>query len=110
MRLSKRSIIVAGVVALLIAIAAVVFPNFYVVVLSAPHNQCINNLRIIDASKHQWAVEHRKAGTDSPTWEDLRPYLEYKGKLPTCPSGGKYTIGPVNTPPTCSTPGDILPP
>ncbi|MGA2174369.1 MAG: hypothetical protein ABSH38_05220 [Verrucomicrobiota bacterium] len=74
-------------------------------------NACINNLRLLDSAKQQWALENRKRGTDTPTWDDLRAYLERgaPGNLPTCPQGGVYTIGPVETPPTCSIPGHVLP-
>lgn len=74
-------------------------------------NACINNLRLIDAAKQQWALEFHKQGTDVPTWDDLRPYLGHGAnvELPTCSDGGVYTIGTVNEKPTCNTPGHVLP-
>jgi K+-sensing histidine kinase KdpD len=74
-------------------------------------NACINNLRLIDASKQQWALENKKQNTDTPTLEDLRPYLGRgtNGELPTCPDGGVYTVGAVGEKPTCSLPGHALP-
>jgi predicted RNase H-like nuclease (RuvC/YqgF family) len=74
-------------------------------------NACINNLRLIDSAKQQWALENKKQATDMPTVDDLRPYLAQKpnGLLLACPDGGIYTIGAVGEKPTCSIPGHVLP-
>jgi hypothetical protein len=74
-------------------------------------NACINNLRLIDAAKMQWALDHNEDNADTPTMEDLRPYLGRgtNGQLPWCPGGGVYTIGSVGQKPTCSVPGHVLP-
>jgi septal ring factor EnvC (AmiA/AmiB activator) len=74
-------------------------------------NACINNLRLIDAAKQQWALEQRKTAADVPGWEDLRPYVSHgpNGALPTCPDGGTYTIGTVGEKPLCSIPRHVLP-
>lgn len=74
-------------------------------------NACINNLRLIDAAKQQWALEQRKTPADTPTWDDLRPYLGHgpNGDLPVCPGGGTYTIATVAEKPTCNVPGHVLP-
>ena len=69
-------------------------------------NVCINNLRQIDGAKQQWALENKKSPTAFVTPTDLTPYL--KGGMPTCPSGGVYTIGLVNAVPVCSVPGHAL--
>jgi hypothetical protein len=71
-------------------------------------NACINNLRQIDAAKNEWALEKSKANGTLVTEADITPYL-VGGKLPTCPSGGTYTIGKVGEKPTCSIPGHELP-
>jgi DNA repair exonuclease SbcCD ATPase subunit len=74
-------------------------------------NACINNLRLFDAAKQQWALEYKKQATDTPGVEDLRPYLGRgpNGEMPTCPDGGTYTIGSVAEKPTCSIPAHALP-
>jgi hypothetical protein len=74
-------------------------------------NACINNLRLIDAAKQQWALEYKKQNTDTPALEDLRPYIGRgpNGELPTCPDGGVYTIGTVGEKPTCSNSAHVLP-
>jgi hypothetical protein len=74
-------------------------------------NACINNLRLIDAAKQQWALEYRKQATDTPTPDDIRPYLGRgaKGELPVCPDGGVYTFSTVGEKPTCNIQGHVLP-
>ncbi len=66
--------------------------------------QCANTLRILEGCKDQWAME-KGAGTNAvPTWDDLRDYLKGWGWPPQCPSGGRYTLGPVWELPSCSIP------
>jgi predicted RNase H-like nuclease (RuvC/YqgF family) len=73
-------------------------------------NACINNLRLIDSAKQQWALEFRKTSADTPTWDDLRQYIGRgpNGDLPTCPEGGTYSIGTIAEKPTCSIKGHVL--
>jgi Tfp pilus assembly protein FimV len=68
---------------------------------------CLNNLRQLDGAKQQWALEHSKPANSVPTEADLRPYLKGNA-LPSCASGGTYTLNQVNMPPTCSIPGHVL--
>jgi len=70
---------------------------------------CINNLRQIDGAKQQWALENKKTAEALPGRQDLLPYLQGQ-RLPQCPGGGRYIVGPVNITPTCSIPGHGLPP
>jgi hypothetical protein len=74
-------------------------------------NACINNLRIIDSAKQQWALEQRKRAIDTPTWDDLKPYFGQgpNAEVPTCPDHGGYTINTVGEKPTCSVAGHELP-
>lgn len=92
-------------------------PNFLREPCTSPANACINNLRQIDGAKQQWALENGETNGEIIVTEiDIRRYLgrDPKGKFPLCPSGGKYTIGKLNEPPTCSlgtnvTPAHVLP-
>jgi TolA-binding protein len=81
--------------------------------LGTPQGQaaaaCINNLRLIDGAKQQWALENNKALTDTPTWDDLRPYFRRTAQALSCPDGGTYSINVVTAVPTCSVPGHALP-
>jgi hypothetical protein len=86
---------------------AIAIPNFVKARDVAMHNMCVNNLRIIDAAKNQWALEHHKGANDTPTESDLLPYLK-NNQFPQCPAGGVYTIGQDNTLPTCSVTNHVL--
>jgi hypothetical protein len=70
-------------------------------------NTCVNNLRILDSCKQEWALEHKKTTNDIPTWDDLRPYVPnwWTNGMPTCPLSGIYTVGRIGKAPTCSTGG-----
>jgi hypothetical protein len=74
-------------------------------------NACINNLRMIDGAKQQWALEYHKKITDIPTAQDITPYMGRgpAGEFPVCPEGGTYIIGAVGEKPRCSIPGHELP-
>lgn len=97
------------VVALLGMLVAIAIPNFMKARLNAQRNTCVNNLRVIDSIKQQWALENRKDALDSPAHSQLKPYLVRDGNAPpSCPAGGasaqfdtSYVIGNLQTPPTC---------
>jgi hypothetical protein len=93
---------------LLIAIAV---PNFIKAREVSQENACINNLRMIDAAKNEWALENNKTTNDTPTGADLDKYIMKTGGFNSlhCPAGGTYTIGRIGVPPTCSVPGHELP-
>jgi len=69
---------------------------------------CINNLRLIDDAKQQWAADQAQPDSALPTVKDLLPYFKDNG-FPECPEGGTYTLNAVNEVPTCSIPGHTLP-
>jgi hypothetical protein len=69
---------------------------------------CINNLRVIDAAKQQWALEQQKPRGALLTAADLSPYVK-SNTLPVCPAGGIYTLNPVGLAPICNIPGHALP-
>lgn len=68
---------------------------------------CINNLRLIDAAKQQWALENNKTADAVPTPQDIANYLP-NHQFPQCPGGGRYTLNAVNIAPTCNIPGHAL--
>jgi DNA repair exonuclease SbcCD ATPase subunit len=71
-------------------------------------NTCINNLRQMEAAKHQWALENRKADTAIPTASEVAIYIRGDA-LPVCPAGGTYTLNSVNADAVCTIPGHALP-
>jgi hypothetical protein len=115
--LSGQGLAIGGLVTGYLGIAIAVFfiplmvaiaiPNFVKARDVAMQNACLNNLRQIDAAKNQWALEHQKQATDTPTESDLLPYLK-DHQFPKCPAGGSYTIGQDSLPPTCSITNHVL--
>jgi prepilin-type N-terminal cleavage/methylation domain-containing protein len=99
------------VVAIIGLLAAIAIPNFVKSRTTSQMNACINNLRLIDSSKQQWALEQRKTTTDQPQGSDLQPYLGRgaNGELPYCPADSteewttSYSAGVnnVGVPPVC---------
>jgi hypothetical protein len=71
-------------------------------------NVCINNLRILEGAKDQWALENKKGVGDAMSAQDILPYLK-NNALPACPQGGVYTFNTVGAQATCSMPGHVLP-
>jgi hypothetical protein len=92
-------------------VAAIAIPNFVKARATSQQNACINNLRLLDAAKQQWALENKKQSTDTPAISDLRPYLGRgpNGEMPVCPAGGSYALGSVGEKPTCSISDHVLP-
>ena len=76
------------VVAIIGLLAAIAIPNFVKARTTSQQNACINNLRLIDSSKQQWALEQRQQNSNTPVGSDLQPYLGRgaAGELPACPS------------------------
>ncbi|MGP8199377.1 MAG: type II secretion system protein [Limisphaerales bacterium] len=100
------------VVAIIGLLAAIAIPNFVRARTTSQMDACINNLRLIDAAKQQWALEQNQSSTGTPTGSDLQPYLGHgsSGELPWCPADGTATwaasysanLGTVSVKPQCS--------
>jgi len=90
-------------------LAAIAIPNFVRARETAQKNACINNLRMIDGAKQQWALEYKKENSDTPTPTEIGSYLKAGGfEALKCPKGGVYTINSVEVKPTCTIPGHQL--
>ena len=80
--------------------------GLFAIILNGPahyfksKSSCYANLRMLEGAKFQWALEHKKADTDTPMWRDLLG--EYIHELPECPRGGVYALCPVAEPPACT--------
>lgn len=68
---------------------------------------CINNLKLIQQAKEQWAQDRHQPPDAVPTPQDLVAYLPDQ-LFPQCPAGGHYSINAVSHLPTCSIPGHVL--
>lgn len=74
----------------------------------ARRNACINNLRMIDSAKEQWALAERHGEGDEPVVNQVNEYLR-GNRTPICPAGGKYSYNPIGRNPTCDCPGHKMP-
>ena len=91
------------VVAIIGLLAAIAIPNFIKARTTSQMNACINNLRQVDGSIQQWALENNKITTAKVTFDDISGYLK---NSVICPSGGttfadSYTLVDVATKPVC---------
>lgn len=102
------------VVAIIGMLAAIAMANLVKARATAQKNICLNNLRQIESSLNQWAIESGKQDFDVAVWNDLNPYLK-KGPLacpnhPTglygCPTKGSGRFV-VNETPLCSLHGTV---
>ena len=91
------------VVAIIGLLAAIAIPNFVRARTQSQKNACINNLRQIDGSVQQWALENKKAASATVQFSDISGYLK---NSVICPAGGvafsdSYTLHGVTGKPTC---------
>ena len=88
------------VVAIIGLLAAIAIPSFMRARASAQANACINNLRLIEAAKDQFAIEEGKDNGTAVTWEDIGPTAAAPGgylkNWPVCPSSGEKVLSQVN--------------
>jgi prepilin-type N-terminal cleavage/methylation domain-containing protein len=98
------------VVAIIGLLAAIAIPNFVKARQTAQKNACINNLRMIDGAKEQWALENRAASTAAVVEDGATGVNSYiKGNArPICPAGGGYTYGAVGENPLCNIAGHTM--
>jgi hypothetical protein len=98
-----------GLVVILVLLVVFAIPYLVGTRTTSAPNACINNLRLIDGAKQQWAREKGKGPEDTPAFSDIQPYLgRGKGGMPpTCPVDSNnnftssYSINSVATKPTC---------
>lgn len=92
------------VIAIIGLLAAVAVPNFLKARTNAQKNSCIANLRLVDSTVQQWALEMKMASTETYVLSDAVLLGYFKGSaLPGCPAGGSYASGSsVALPPTCT--------
>jgi len=88
------------VVAIIGLLAAIAIPSFVRARQTTQTNTCVNNLRLLDAAKQQWALENNMGSGDTPAEADVVPYLK-NDTMVVCPLGGDYVINTVAEDPTC---------
>jgi prepilin-type N-terminal cleavage/methylation domain-containing protein len=92
--------IVVLIIGILLAIAV---PNFVKARESSRTKACQGNLKQIQSAKEQWAMDNKKAGSETPADTVIYGAGNYIVVAPVCPANGAaYTINSVDTDPTCS--------
>jgi hypothetical protein len=71
-------------------------------------NACVNNLRMIEGTKDQYAIENNLATGDSAPESELFGPDKFLRERPVCPEGGTYTINVVGTDAACTIEGHSL--
>lgn len=95
-------------VLLIVVLAAVIVPNFVRAKTTRSKHACADHvLPLIAAAKRNWARSGPHAATATPTWADLKPWINpafFTGtnQAVICISGGAYSINSLGRPPTCS--------
>jgi prepilin-type N-terminal cleavage/methylation domain-containing protein len=90
------------VVAIIGLLAAIAIPNFVKARTAAQKNGCMANLKQMDGAKASWALEQKKANSDTPGDTDIFGATAYIRDKPSCPGGGTYTLNAVDTKVACS--------
>ena len=90
------------VVAIIGLLAAIAIPNLIRARETAQRAACLGNLKAIEGTKATWALETKRASTDTPTDADLFGPTAYIREKPGCPANGNYTLNQVDTKPVCS--------
>jgi prepilin-type N-terminal cleavage/methylation domain-containing protein len=86
------------VVAIIALLAAIAVPNFLRARKRSQATALLEDLRMVDSAKDQYAIERNKKGNDTITWTDIKPYLKKGSKLETS-AGTQFTLGNIDTPP-----------
>ena len=95
------------VVAIIGLLAAIAIPNFVQARTSARKSACINNLRLIESAKEQFALENNKTTGDAVVAGDIDAYLKGTTAVVLCPDDStktfatSYTIDVVGTNASC---------
>jgi Tfp pilus assembly protein PilE len=90
------------VVAIIGMLTAIAIPNIRRAIDDSRRRTCQSNLRTIEGAKFQWAVDQKRADTDTPSEDDLFGAKLYIATKPQCPGGGSYLLNAVEQKPACS--------
>jgi prepilin-type N-terminal cleavage/methylation domain-containing protein len=91
-------LIVVLIIGILLAIAS---PGFLRAREGSQARACQHNLKQIMGAKERWAMDYNQEADSLPVAADLVPdYL--KAPEASCPGGGRYAIGSLDTIPRCS--------
>ena len=100
--------VVAAMIVVVLLLSAISIPAFMKARNSARRNACVNNLRMIDNAKDQYAMEYACTNGAVLKWENLELYIRdmrTKCYCPTAPAANRsldnYKINPLGANPEC---------
>ena len=88
-------------------LAGLAIPSFAPAHQRARKNDCINNLRLIDAAQEKIMMDENMASGDRIGDDAIIEYM-HSDAMPVCPAGGIYTHGTAGTAPICDAAGHAL--
>ena len=96
------------VVAIIALLAAIAVPNFLRSRKRSQATAILEEMRLIDGAKDQYAIENNKLGTVTPGWTDLVPYFKKGTRLYNATAGtdllqNAITTGNIDTLPLITT-------
>ena len=94
------------VVAIIGLLAGISTPSVLKARDTSQFNTIISNLRIIESTKDQWAIEQKQRNGAQPLDTDLAPYLR-NFTMPKLVLGETYNINPIGTLPTATIPATV---
>jgi prepilin-type N-terminal cleavage/methylation domain-containing protein len=95
------------VVAIVGVLAAIAVPNFVKSRTQSQTGVCIDNLRQIDHSKEQLAMEANLPTGTAVTEASVNTFIK-GANTPACPAGGSYSYNNTGTNPSCNIANHVL--
>lgn len=96
-----RIIDISVVTIIILVLIAITVPTFIKSRNASCQNGCINNLRMIDSAKEQWALANHKTNGEEVVILRANEYI--KGNTtPICPENGAYKYNVIGKNPECS--------
>ena len=95
------------VVAIIGLLASIALPSWHRARENAQLNSIANNLRLLEGAKQQWALENKKAATDTVVSAEITAYLK-NNTMPQVIVGETYDFGTVSDLVTANTGAIIL--
>jgi prepilin-type N-terminal cleavage/methylation domain-containing protein len=96
------------VVSIIGLIAGIAIPAVLRARTRAQETTCMDNLRLLDTAKQQWALENRASSATTPQPAQIQPYIGRGTGIPLlCPNDSQhtfatsYSLNDASTPPTC---------
>lgn len=105
----KNKLILPLGIALVGVLLAAAIPNFVKARVVSSQNSCLTNLKLIEAAKGDWAVDHQITNRAvAPAATELFGADKYIRTAPACFLDGTYSMGKLSERPRCSIPQHTL--